>query len=105
MPTIDLRDPELRALAGLATETVSGPSQQNGQAANGRSRAETIDLVIALLMEHGPMTRNELCRALGRKKSPHLRALFEQMAAEGQIRRGFTLADNGRDTIIYGVEA
>lgn len=105
MPTIDLRDPELRALAGLATETVSVPFQQNGPARNGRGRAETAALVIALLTERGVQTRLQLCRALGRAKSPHLIDLFEQMAAEGQIRRGFTLADNGRDTIIYGVEA
>jgi hypothetical protein len=104
MPVIDLRDPEFRHEAGLMTETVLIPSQSVGAVSNGRERAETARLVLELLHEHGPMTRLELCRALGRAKSPGLIALFEQMATEDQIRRGFTLTRNGRTAIIYGVE-
>ena len=104
MPVIDLRDVELRAEIGLVTETVSVPCQPRRASPSARSRGETMDLIMQALAIHGPMTRLEIARHLGREKSPWLIAICEDLCSVGLIRRGYTTAANGRTAILYGVE-
>jgi hypothetical protein len=104
MAILDLRDPETRTELGLMTETVLAPFRLPDVPMHGRSRAETMDLIIEALSIHGPMTRTQLARMLGRRKTPWLVAICEELAALGLIVRGQTLI-NGLVAVIYGVEA
>ncbi len=104
MPVIDLRNPETRAVAGLITGTVSIPSQSGGAPSSTRSRGETMDLIIESLQQQGPMTRTQIARQIGRKKTPWLIGICEDLVSVGLIRRGYMTLPNGLTAILYGVE-
>lgn len=104
MATLDLRDPDVRESAGLLIETVSIPSQRGNSPAHGRSRAETMGLIMEALQD-GPKTRTQIARQLGRRKTPWLIGLCEELVSVGLICRGYSVTHNGLTVIVYGVEA
>ena len=93
MPTIDLRNVELRSQQGLRTATVLEPSPQPRQRQLHRSRAEMESLIIyTLCMAAGRgLTRLEIARAIDRAKTPHFVAVLESLVERGRVYRFQTL--------------
>jgi len=48
-----------------------------------------------------PRSRLELCRLIGRKKSPHIWKLIEQLVDEGYFEKGVGQAINGQMVYTY----
>lgn len=90
MPTLDLRDPELRAKYGLRpqnADTVSIPSRWRKQPKQDhRSRVETQRLILqTLAAADRPLSRTQIMRAIGRSKCPRLLDVIAEMVALGLI--------------------
>jgi hypothetical protein len=100
--TLDLRDEKTRSRVGLKSETVSVPSRKKAETvaqekrAVGDTRREIIDMIYD---SPQPLTRLMICRILGRKKSPHLIALIEQLVTENVIARGCSIGAGG--VVVY----
>lgn len=82
---IDLRPTETRQALGLLPGTVPEQSQRLQEK---RPRYETCRAICdALAAADRPLSRLEICRAIGRKKTPHLRQLIDEMAQHGILQR------------------
>lgn len=96
---IDLRCPTERQALGLTTETVSAQSQPYQQK---RTRRDTETAILDALYEAArPLSRLDICRAVGRAKSPHLIAVIDALHADGEINRAITTGPNGNPTYVY----
>jgi response regulator of citrate/malate metabolism len=99
---IDLRSTDTRKTLGLMTETVSQTSQSKQPK---RARNDTIrEILTALERADKPLTRLEVCRAIGRRKSPHLIAEVEHLASLGIVTRQIVTAVNGAPAFAYHME-
>ena len=84
---------EIKKSLGMSTtvvETSHSEMTQKGFRAmgqvRGRSIPETKELIKKCIEEAGrPVTFNEICAYLDRKKTPHLRQLLHAMADSGEI--------------------
>lgn len=90
---LDLRDPETRAAHGLRDETVSLQSHARAGGQQHADRASTERAILDAIDR--PLTRLAICRAIGRKKCPHLVVMIDGLAERGYIERETTYAPNG----------
>lgn len=96
---IDLRCPTERQALGLTTETVPAQSQPYQRK---RTRRDTETAILDALYEAGrPLSRLDICRAVGRAKSPHLIAVIEALCTDGEIKRALAIGPNGKSTYVY----
>lgn len=90
--TLDLRDPLVRAEAGLST--VSIPSQKRV-----RQEKRTMEQAMQMIREHvlnNPnCTRLEIARAIGRAKTPYLLTQIEWLVKHGTLGRSTNVRPNG----------
>lgn len=99
---LDLRSIDTRKSLGLMTETVSQTSQSKQPK---RARQDTYhEILKALQKADKPMTRLEICRAIGRRKAPHLIQTVEHLASLGIISRQVVTAVNGAPAFAYHME-
>lgn len=100
MTKIDLTTPEQRELFGLDDGTVSGRSQgvkkHHERLRWGRHDAKQR---ILQLCSYRELSRREIAKELGLTKSPHFRALIQEMVEEGLLFEETGIMPNG--TIIY----
>lgn len=100
---IDLRSIDERKQHGLMTDIVSVPSQST--APMKRAKHDTTRAILdALEVADYPLSRLEICRAIGRKKSPHLINLIEELVILGLLRRSVAVAINGADSYVYSLQ-
>lgn len=50
-----------------------------------------------------PLSRLDICRAIGRKKSPHILDIIEQLFVGGWFTKTETTDKHGRKVFVYGV--
>lgn len=100
MTKIDLTTPEQRELFGLEDGTVSGRSQgvktHQDRQRWGRDAAKQR---IVQACSYRELSRLEIAKALGLTKSPHLRALIQEMVSDGMLIEETGVMPNG--VIIY----
>lgn len=97
MPTIDLRDTDVRAAFNLDKDgTVLTPYQRGRMIAGRRSVGETMEMIVDVVKNAPqPMTRLQIARALERSKSPHLVGLIVELAESGAIFEHVRALPNG----------
>lgn len=95
MPTIKMDD--LKRSMGIdpniqLTSILTSNSEQSGKGkttvgrVEGRTIEETKALIKTVLSEaDDSMTRGEICKAIERKNTPHIRNILAQMVADGEI--------------------
>ena len=67
-----------------------------------RSRDETIHLILqAIHASPQGLTRSQIARALGRRKTPHLITLIDEMVASDLLRREVITLHNGVQGYLY----
>lgn len=97
MAKLNLRDANLRKEAGLRVNTVSTPSQlpAPNKKQHKRGSWETERMILDAVSETNGMTRLQIARAIGRKKTPHLISIVENLVEHGLLLRDATPRRNG----------
>lgn len=90
--TLDLRDPAIRAEAGLST--VSVPSQKRARQEK-RPMEQSLALIREYVMGNPWCTRLEISRFLGRAKSPYVLTQIEWLVNAGTLGRSTNVRPNG----------
>lgn len=96
MATINLRPSEVRMEAGLDVNPIPKPSQPK------RPVEDTYELIWDHVVKSGGATRLEICRAIGRAKTPWLLGLIERMVESGWLTRQLeSYRLNGAQVYVY----
>lgn len=66
-----------------------------------RQKYQTQKLIIDALILTPEMTRTQIARAIGRKKSPHLTTILHQMVDEGILNHRIIQFHNGVTGYLY----
>lgn len=90
--TLDLRDPLVRAKAGLST--VSTPSQKPARQEK-RPAEQAMKMIRAFVLDNPNCTRLEIARAIGRAKTPYLLTQIEWLVNVGTLGRSTNIRPNG----------
>jgi hypothetical protein len=70
-----------------------------------RSMSENEDLIVRVMESAiGALTRRQICRLIGRKKSPGLNKLIEQLVSNGILCKYTTRRPNGVDMYLYEIQ-
>lgn len=68
------------------------------------SPQQLVDLIYyVVLQSKKPMTRLEICRAIGRAKSPHVLRVLDHMTADGWINMSIGMDNVGHIAFVYVV--
>lgn len=57
----------------------------------------------AVKSSSAPLTRLEICRSIGRKKSPHILQIIEELASGGWLTKTATTDKHGRHAFVYSI--
>lgn len=68
-----------------------------------RQKSQTQLLIIHALLQQQELTRTQIARTIGRKKTPHLTALLDQMVQEGILEHRIIQFHNGVSGYIYSL--
>lgn len=90
--TLDLRDPLVRAKAGLST--VSVPSQKPARQEK-RPAEQAMKMIRQFVLKNPNCTRLEIARAIGRAKTPYLLTQIEWLVNTGTLGRSTNIRPNG----------
>lgn len=101
MAKISLRTVQERTKAGIwnGSDTVSSKAKAPSHRAVGRS----VEIIVDSIAEKGTLTRLEIARILGRKKTPHLIELIEHLVQIGVLIRHNEPMPNGKPCYFYAL--
>lgn len=93
MAALNLRDGEAREFLDRLS-TVSAPSRTQKQA-DKRPAGQSMGLILDYVRTHPSCTRLEICRAIERKKTPHLIAQIECLVVLETLARTHIIRPGG----------
>mgnify|MGYP002859756953 FL=1 len=68
-----------------------------------RQKSQTQMLIIHALTQDPELTRTQIARTIGRKKTPHLTALLDQMVQDGILEHRIVQFHNGVSGYVYSL--
>lgn len=68
------------------------------------SKQELCDAVYTAVCRAGrPLSRLEICQAIGRKKSPHIIAMIESLTADGWLVKSASVTNKKAPVFVYSL--